>query len=69
MATETKRLVVKESFIGNVDGADVAFRAGDTIESTHKAVKKWPTFFKEPGSPTHSPDNVTPTAPAKEGAS
>lgn len=38
-------LVVLESFVGNIDGEDRTFRAGDLIRSTDPAVKKWPTLF------------------------
>ncbi len=39
--------VVKESFVGNLGSGDVIFRAGEPIDSTNKAVKKWPHLFTE----------------------
>lgn len=54
MATsDTGQLVVLQSFIGNVDGADVVFKAGETIDARHKAVKKWPAFFGPPKATVH----------------
>lgn len=46
--TDAAPLVVKESFVGNVGGADIQFRKGDPIKADHPAVKKWPQFFGEP---------------------
>jgi hypothetical protein len=47
MATKAAPLIVLESFVGSLDGADVIFRKGDPIDPSHKAVKKWPQFFGE----------------------
>lgn len=45
--TSPDTLVVTQSFVGNLDGADVIFRAGDSIAATHPAVRKWPQMFGE----------------------
>lgn len=45
--TKPDTLVVKQSFVGSVDGVDVIFRAGDSVAATHPAVKKWPHMFGE----------------------
>ena len=37
--------VVKQSFIGNLGGGDLHFRAGDLFAADHQAVKKWPHLF------------------------
>lgn len=39
-------LVVFESFIGSIDGAERVFRKGDLIRPTDPAVKKWPAYFE-----------------------
>jgi hypothetical protein len=38
-------LVVLQSFIGKVGKEDVPFRAGETVDAAHPAVKKWPELF------------------------
>jgi hypothetical protein len=38
-------MVVLQSFVGRVHDADVHFRQGESIDSAHPAVKKWPHFF------------------------
>lgn len=43
--TDSPPLVVLQSFVGKVDGADIQFRQGESIEPSHPAVKKWPHFF------------------------
>jgi len=53
------QLIVLHSFVGNIDGADVIFRAGETIDATHKAVKKWPDFFGEPKATQHTVEQAT----------
>lgn len=64
---DTGQLIVLYSFIGNVDGADVAFRAGDTIDANHKAVKKWPQFFGEPKATVHQVEQATAAPGEKRG--
>ena len=38
-------VIVLQSFVGNVDGGDLHFHAGDLYASDHKAAKKWPHLF------------------------
>jgi hypothetical protein len=38
-------LVVLQSFVGKVGAADIFFRAGESIDANHPAVKKWPALF------------------------
>ena len=38
-------VVVLQSFVGNLDGGDLHFHAGDLYASDHKAAKKWPHLF------------------------
>jgi hypothetical protein len=44
----TETLVVKESFVGSLDGGktDSMFREGEAISADHPAVKKWPEHFR-----------------------
>ena len=65
--SDTGQLVVLQSFVGNIDGADVAFRAGDTIDPNHKAVKKWPAFFGEAKAVTHGVEQATAAPGEKRG--
>jgi hypothetical protein len=44
-SSDPKHMVVLQSFVGNVDGADLIFPAGESIPADHKAVKKWPHLF------------------------
>ncbi|HEY4632316.1 MAG TPA: hypothetical protein VIH00_00240 [Candidatus Limnocylindrales bacterium] len=57
MATKstTETIVVLESFIGLVDGAERVFRKGDLIRPNDPAVSKWPDFF---GPATFRADRV-----------
>jgi hypothetical protein len=48
MAKSDSPLVVLQSFIGRIGGADTHFRQGESIDSAHPAVKKWPAFFGQP---------------------
>jgi predicted component of type VI protein secretion system len=38
-------VVVLQSFVGNLDGADLHFKAGDLFPADDKAAKKWPHLF------------------------
>jgi len=61
------QLVVLQSFVGNIDGADILFRAGDSIDATHEAVKKWPDLFAPP-TLTHEVEQATAAPGEKRGA-
>ncbi len=47
MTSKPDTLIVKQSFVGSVNGADVIFREGDSVAANHPAVKKWPQMFAE----------------------
>ena len=64
---DTGQLIVLHSFIGRIDGAEVVFRAGDTIDAGHKAVKKWPAFFGEPKATVHQVEQATAAPGEKRG--
>jgi hypothetical protein len=38
-------LVVMSSFVGELDGSTVTFKAGELIEGDHPAIRKWPAAF------------------------
>ena len=61
------QLVVLQSFVGNIDGADIVFRAGDSIDPNHKAVKKWPDLFAE-ATLNHEVEQATAGPGEKRGA-
>ena len=42
------KLIVLQSFIGKLDGREVSFLVGETVDAGHKAAKKWPQFFGPP---------------------
>jgi hypothetical protein len=44
-SAQVDTLVVLDSFVGNVGGADRLFRRGDLIRPDDPAVAKWPTKF------------------------
>ncbi len=46
MATAESVLIVRESFIGEVDGVTRTFLVGENIRPDDKAVKKWPEKFR-----------------------
>ena len=58
MAKSEGQLVVLQSFVGNIDGADVLFRAGETNDA----------FFGEPKASQHTVEQATAAPGEKRGA-
>lgn len=38
-------LMVLESFVGSLDGAEVEYHKGELVDAGDPAVKKWPRYF------------------------
>lgn len=36
---------VRESFVGNLDGAEVEYHRGEIVAATDPAIRKWPAAF------------------------